>query len=278
MNRVNDPPSGIDLHDAHTTGSGSRTVVFGHGFGTDQTCWQHQVDAVVAQGFRAVTFDFAGATERSRAAFQPGRHRSLYGFAEDLVALMAALQIRGATYVGHSLGGTVGAIACNGDPGVFDSLVMLGSSARYLDEPATGYVGGFSQQNIDLFLATMQHDFAAWANGFAQFVLGEADRPLFAPDFSRRILTLRPDIAVATLQAAFLSDHRHDIAQLRVPVQVLQTAVDGAVPLEAAQWLATHSRARDFTVIPTEGHLPHITAPDSVSAALLNFLATHVGK
>jgi sigma-B regulation protein RsbQ len=222
-------------------------------------------------------FDFAGATEQTLAAYQPRRHRSLYGFAEDLVLLMKSMRIRGATYVGHSLGGVIGMLACNGDPGLFDSLVLLGASARYVDDPAAGYVGGFTEESIDQLVASMQNDYVAWANGFAPLAMGNPDRPVLAQEFTRSLLRLRPDIAAAVLGAAFHSDHRKDVQRLKVPVQVLQTESDVAVPLAAAEWLAAHSRARDFAIVAAQGHFPQLSAPEAVNAAILKFLAAHAG-
>lgn len=266
---------GAELFSARIVGEGARTVVLGHGFGIDQTTWHAQVEALVGCGYRVALFDFAGATEHTLAAYQPDRHRTLYGFAEDLVLLMRAMDIRGATYIGHSLGGTIGVLACNGAPGLFDSLVLLASSARYMDDPAAGYVGGFTRESIDLLLASMRNDYVAWANGFAPLAMGNPDRPVLAREFTRRLLVLRPDIAGAVLSAAFQSDHRKDVQRLKVPVQVLQTESDVAVPLAAAQWLAAHSRAQGFTVIRAQGHFPHMSAVDEVNAAILKFLAAH---
>jgi len=262
------------LFNARIAGEGARTVVLAHGFGTDQTAWRAQEEALVHQGYRVILFDFAGATEGTLAAYHPDRHRSLYGFAEDLVLLMKELRVTGATYIGHSLGGMVGVLASNGAPGLFDSLVLLAASACYVDEPATGYVGGFTREGVEQLVASMQNDYVAWANGFAPLAMSNPDRPMLVREFTRSLLRLRPDIAAAVLSAAFLSDHRADVRRLKLPVQVLQTESDIAVPMRAAEWLAAHSGAIDFRVIAAEGHFPHISAADEVNVSILPFLAS----
>lgn len=252
-------------------------VVLGHGFGSSQSIWSPQVAALTACGYRVLTFDFAGATPYTEHRFQPTRHNTLYGFAEDLYLLLTEMRVRGATYVGHSLGGMAGVLAENGDPGLFDGLILIGVSAHYLDEPATGYVGGFTRDAIDAIVAAMRDNYIAWVNGFVPRLLGGVAPNATVLEFIRRLQDLRPDIAAAMLGVAFLSDHRADVERLTLPVQVLQTEADPAVPLAAAQWLARHGRAQDFTLIPTQGHFPHVTAPLAVNAAILGFLDTCLG-
>lgn len=264
-----------DLFSARVTGAGRKTVVLGHGLGTDQTCWAHQVEALVAAGYRVISFDFAGATAHTADVFVNGRYHGLDDFAGDLVALLQALEVEHATYVGHSMGGMAGLLAANGSEGLIDSLILLGSSARYADDPASGYVGGFTQQGIAQTLLAMERDFATWVNGFAPAVVGTPSRDFTADDFMRYMLGLRADIARAAIRAAFVSDHRQDVQRLSVPLWVLQTESDVAVPLSAARWLAEHGRARELLIIPTRGHLPHLTAPEAVSHALLRCLAAH---
>lgn len=264
-----------DIFRAHLHGDGERIVVLGHGFGTGQSSWQPVVAKLVATGYRALTYDSAGTTGDTLALYQAERHDSLFGFAEDLIALLQELQIRDASYVGHSAGGMIGLLAANGEPGLFRSLSLVGASACYVDDPASGYVGGFSRARIDELVAAMRGDYAAWANGFAQLVVANPDRPHLASEFARSLQALRPDIASAVLESILHADHRPDALRVAVPIQVLQTGHDPAVPLAAAQWLARATAAADFRIIPVTGHFPHISDPETIGAALLEFLETH---
>ncbi|WP_293766112.1 alpha/beta hydrolase [uncultured Aquitalea sp.] len=253
-------------------GHGPRLVVLGHGIGTDQNAWRLQRLALVEAGYRVLTFDFAGATPETEASFSPHHHDTLYGFAEDLLVLLHHLEIEPAAYVGHSIGGMIGLLACVAEPSRFERLVLLGASARYVDDPASAYQGGFTQEAVQQLLDAARTDYAKWANGFAPAMVGEVNPHLSSAEFSRHLQTLRPDIVHTMLKAAFLSDHRAEVERLSRPLYVLQTSEDVAVPWSAAQWLAEHGRARALIRLPTHGHLPHMTAPDSVNAALLTCL------
>lgn len=267
-----------DSFRAQMHGDGDRTVVMGHGFGTDQASWGPLVAMLTAAGYRVLTYDTAGTTGPTLSLYQAERHDSLFGFAEDLIALLQELGIADAHYVGHSAGGMVGLLAANGEPDRIMTLSLIGSSARYIDEAESGYMGGFSRVQIDGLIAAMRSDYAAWANGFARLVMANPDRPHLANEFSRSLMTLRPDIASNVLETILTSDHRRDARQVAVPTQVLQTERDAAVPMTAARWLAQATRAADFRIIPVEGHFPHIVAPDFVGAALLDFLEGHAGN
>lgn len=264
-----------DQFHARIHGKGERLVVLGQGFGATQASWQPQVSGLVSAGYRVLTYDMAGTTPDTLALYQAERHKSIFGFAEDLVALLQASGLKGAHYVGHSAGGMIGILAANSQPGLFKTLSLVGASACYLDDPEAGYIGGFSRDQVEELIASMRSDYAAWANGFARLMVGNPDRPHLAIEFSRSLLTLRPDIASAVLESILLADHRQDAEQVRLPTLVMQTEQDPAVPMEAARWLSQATHATDLQIIPTQGHFPHVSDPESVGAALLGFLEEH---
>ena len=168
----------------------------------------------------------------------------------------------------------IGMLALNADPGLFSRMVLLGASARYLDDPASGYQGGATSAAVDEMQTRMMTDYAEWANGFSRAAMGNPDQPDLAADFARSLKVLRPDIASAVLGMILRSDHRADAerhGRQGVPTLLLQTARDIAVPLAAAEWLARAAQAQ-FCLLDADGHFPHLAAPGLVSRALLDFL------
>lgn len=259
-------------YNANIYGSGTRTVVLGHGFGTTQSAWQEQVKALTELGVRVVVFDYAGSSENTSTFFSPERHATLFGFTEDLIALMRQMEITGATFVGHSVSGIIGLLAANGAPDIFDSLVMIASAARYIDDPDAGYVGGYSRELVDAVSAAMQQDYVAWVHGFAPIAMGNPDRPHLAQEFSRSLLAVEPAIGAALLPTILRIDHRGDALRSRLKPLVLQTAADPAVPFTAAGWLAQATGASDLKIIDAEGHFPHLSAPAQVNEYLVDFI------
>jgi sigma-B regulation protein RsbQ len=253
---------------ATVCGNGSRWMVLGHGFGTDQTSWGAQLPDLLRDGRRILRYDLAGATASTQATFHAERHRNLFGFAEDLLMLARELGVTDAVYIGHSLGAMVGMLAANAQPGLFSRVIAIGASARYVDDPDDAYVGGLGRGEAEAMLAGMSGNYVAWANGFARAAVGEQGAGFGASEFTDCLLALRPDIALGLLRATLLSDHREDVRRLDTPLYVIAADPDPVVPAPAARWLAEQGRARRLLWIDAHGHFPHMTQPERVAEAL----------
>ncbi|NTU82702.1 MAG: alpha/beta hydrolase [Chloroflexales bacterium] len=94
-------------------------ILLAHATSFHARCW----DQVVAHlpGRRCIAFDQRGHGLSDKPA-PPYRWRA---FAEDLVALGRALELRGAVGVGHSLGGYATALAAALDPALFAALLLV---------------------------------------------------------------------------------------------------------------------------------------------------------
>lgn len=252
-------------HNGRILGSGPVTLVLAHGYGTDQSAWDRLLPWATRH-FRVVLFDLAGCGPGGADLFDPRRHGSLYGFADDLVSLVETCCDRPCLYLGHSVSGMIGVLAAIARPDLFDRLLLLAGSPRYLNDPDSGYAGGFDQPALDGLYAAMAANFSTWVAGFAPLVVG-VEHPALQ-EFSRTLFSMRPDIALAIARTIFQSDLRGIIGRLTVPAVILQPAEDMAVPLAVGQYLQKAWPGSTLDVIPTRGHLPHMTAADQVQAAL----------
>ncbi len=259
-------------HAARSWGDGEPTIIFGHGLGGDQGHWRATAD-LLAQRHRVLTFDAAGSGDCGPAVFSAVRHSDAQGFADDLSALVSELDLRGSVYVGHSMSGNAGALASAEDPGLFSRLVLVGASARYIDDPATGYVGGMTEDGLADLLAAVRSGFSTWAAGFAPAAMANGDRPVLAEEFAQSLQRYQPDVAYTLLRGAFRSDFRAEMSRVAVPTLVLQAAEDVAVPLAAAQWLADAIPQARLELLPAAGHFPHVANPAAVAAAIEGFLS-----
>lgn len=250
-------------------GDGDAVVVLGHGFGTDQTAWRNQLPVLLPR-HRVVLFDHLGCGKADLDDYSPRRYPSLERFAEDLLAIHEALGLRWTAYVGHSSGAMIGLLAGLARPGLFERLVMIGASPRYLDEP--GYVGGFRRADLDALYQAMSADYLGWANGFAPVAMRNEDRPGLGAEFARSLGSMRPDVAQSVARAIFESDLRARLAEVEVPTAILQSRRDVAVPMEVGEYLARRLRRGRLVVLDAEGHLPHLSAPEQVNAAVLEAL------
>lgn len=246
-------------------GNGSQTIIFAHGFGSDQTAWRHQV-AAFASDYRLVLFDHVGAGKSDFSAYSPRRYSSLYTYAEDLLELCSELKIKNSILVGHSVSGMVSLLAALVQPEVFSQLIFISASPRYLND--ANYVGGFDQSDLDSLYAAMSSNYYAWASGFAPVAMRNPEKPELALEFASTLSAIRPDIAQSVARVIFQSDHRSELPRLKVPALILQSNNDIAVPLEVGGYMEKHIANSKLLHIPAQGHLPHLSAPDVVTEAI----------
>jgi sigma-B regulation protein RsbQ len=247
-------------------GAGRETLVLAHGFGGSQAVWADCLPRL-SRAFRVLTYDLACAGTADTAYFDLTRHGQLEGHAEDLISILSEQHVSACTFVGHSVSGMIGILAATERPDLFSRLILLGSSACYLNDGS--YQGGFTRDAVEAMLAAIQSNFRSWATGFAPVML---DRPIDHPateTFLDSMLRMRPDIAVGMAQAIFLADYRDKVALCPVPAVILQTRQDPAVPIGAAEFLHQHLPGSGLRFIETTGHLPQLSAPRETEAALL---------
>lgn len=251
------------------TGQGREFLVLSHGFGTNQDSWE-AIRPWTDRHFRTLSYNLAGTGPSGDSTYDHRRHSSLFGYADDLLDILEEQKVESCIYVGHSVSGMIGLAAAIARPALFSRLVMIGSSARYLNDGP--YVGGFEQAELDGLHAAMAANYQAWCAGFAPLVVGVPDSKVIG-EFARTLFALRPDIALATSRTIFQSDLRALVPRLTRPTHLIQTRQDVAVPMSACEWLHSHIKGATVDIVEAQGHLPHMTEPEQVIAMLGRRLA-----
>ncbi len=244
--------------------------MLGHGFGSDQTSWA-PVRPALDKHFRVLSYNLAGCGDDGARSYDPLVHSSLFGYADDLLALLREQQLRRVSYVGHSVSGMIGMIAATARPELFDQLVLLQPSPCYLNDPAASYFGGFEQADLDGLYDAMATNYQSWAAGFVPLVVG-VDEPHALAHFSATLFKIRPDIAPHILRMIFQSDHRSVVSRVSTPTRFIHSRRDMAVPVEVAHWLNAQVPGSVSEILELDGHVPHLTQPEVVSQAVLRHL------
>lgn len=253
-----------------STGEGPTAIFVAHGIGGRQRDWDPIVERLATRA-RVVTFAVAGSAEADENAFSFARHASLPGYADDIRALVAELDLRGCVYLGHSMSAMAGALATVGDPGLFERLILVNGSPCYFNDPDNGYYGGFTSTQIDQMLHTMDVEYQSWASGFGTLMMGNEDRPQLGLDFAQSLLSLNPDMAAAAFRAALTGDYRRYLPRIEVPTLILQSSNDPAVPPEAAEWIAGQIPGAQLRFLQSTGHHPHLADPAELFNAMEQF-------
>jgi sigma-B regulation protein RsbQ len=151
-------------------------MLFAHGYGCDQAMWRRLVP-YFSDTHRLVLFDNVGAGRSDVKAYDREKYGSLAGYAADLLEICEVLDLRDVILVAHSVSAMVGVIAAAQEPERFSRLVLVAPSPRYTNDPAHGYVGGFSREDIEGLLASLDSNYFAWAEALAPMAMGNPEAP-----------------------------------------------------------------------------------------------------
>ena len=247
-------------------------MVFAHGFGCDQNMWRF-VWPAFADEHRIVLFDHVGLGGSDVTAYDPDRYASLQGYADDVLEICRELELRDVVFVGHSVSAMIGVLAAAKQPERFAKLVLIGPSPRYIDDPETGYVGGFSRADIEGLLALQDSNYLGWSHQLAPAIMGTPDRPELGEELANSFCRTDPEIAKQFAAVTFLSDNRADLPNVQVPSLILQCREDVIAPEAVGTYVHEHLPRSQLVVLDATGHCPHVSAPAQVIAAMEPFLA-----
>lgn len=253
-----------------TGAEGAPTIVFGHGYGTDQTTWRQIADRF-ADEYRVITFDYVGSGTSDLAAYDSRRYDSLHGYAQDLIEVIDAVGAENVSFVGHSVSGMIGGLAAIERPDLFSRVLMVCPSPRYIDD-ADGYRGGFSREDVLGLLASIEANQSEWAASLAPAVTARPDRP-DVEDRVRRHFTATPAaIATQFARVVFLSDTRSRLDQIPVPCTILQSQGDIICPPHIGAYM--RDRIPDCRLVELEsaGHFVHLAEPDLIETQIRDAL------
>jgi sigma-B regulation protein RsbQ len=247
----------------------ARPIVFVHGFGCGQQMWRH-VAPHFEDDHRVVLLDLPGSGGSDLSMYDADRYTSLGAYRDDIVDLLRQLDLSGVILVGHSVSAMIGVLVANAAPDLVGQLVLVAPSARYLDDE--GYVGGFSESDIEDLLDLMSRNHLGWQDPLAGLVAGAAE-PEVKQELEDSFCRTRPDIAAQFAAVTFRGDNRADLTDVRVPTLILQSGDDAVAPLTAGEFIHDHVDGSVLTVIDTHGHCPQLSAPDQTVEAIRNFVA-----
>ncbi len=248
-----------------------RPLVFAHGFGCDQGVWRRVAPAFTDR-YRTVLFDHVGAGGSDLSAYDWVKYDSLDGYAEDLVEVCDELDLRDAVVIAHSVSAMIAVLAAPLAQERIGGLVLIGASPRYLDDADTGYLGGFSQGDVDDMLATLSSDYLGWSAAMAPVIMGTPDRPEYGRELTESFCRTDPTIGEQFFTVTLLSDNRRDLAEVAVPTLVVQSAEDAIAPAAVGEYVHRSVAGSELVTLDAVGHCPHLSAPEATIAAIERFL------
>jgi sigma-B regulation protein RsbQ len=248
---------------------GAQPMLFAHGFGCDQHMWKDVAPAFEDQ-YRIVLFDHVGAGGSDLSAFSRSKYGSLEGYADDVLEICRELELHDVIFIGHSVSAVIGVLAAVKEPARFGRLILIGPSPRYIDDD--GYTGGFTREDIEGLLDSLDSNYLGWAQEFAPVIMGSEQPPELQGELTNSFCRTDPEIARHFARVTFLSDNRADLERVATPTLILQCSDDVIAPQRVGEYV--HRQIRGSTLVQMEatGHCPNLSAPEETIAAIRDFL------
>jgi sigma-B regulation protein RsbQ len=250
-------------------GNGTQAIVFAHGLGCDQSVWQYITPAFTAT-YKVILFDYIGSGKSNISCYHKERYSSLEGYANDLIDICTALNVKDVIFVGHSVSSMIGLLAAIRQPSLFSQLIMIGPSPYYLNEPP--YMGGFDKEDIHQLLTLMKENYIQWSGFFAPKAMRNEDRPELSGTLKGLFCKADPDITYSFAKVTFLSDNRQDLYRLTVPSLILQPADDIVAPKHVGEYLHRNIQHSTLVYMEATGHFPHLSAVEETISLIKQYL------
>jgi non-heme chloroperoxidase len=253
-----------------------KTVVFSHGWPLNADAWDAQMLFLVQKGYRVIAHDRRG---HGRSG-QPGKGNDMDTYADDLAAVLDALDVKDAMLVGHSTGGgevtryigrhgtgrvskavLIGAVPplmlkTEANPGglpkdVFDGIragVAADRSQFYKDLAMPFF--GYNRENAKKSQGVID---SFWAQGMLGGIVGQ----------------------YACIREFSEVDYTEDLKKFDVPTLILHGDDDQIVPIDAAgRQSAKLVKNATLKVYPGGAHGMCVVEAEKVNADLLAFVSS----
>jgi sigma-B regulation protein RsbQ len=261
----------VTKNNVNILGKGSKTIIFSHGFGCDQHMWR-LVTPYFTENYKVVLFDHVGAGNSDTSAYNYSRYNSLQGYAQDVLAICHDLDLSEVIFVGHSVSAMIGVLAAVREPSLFEKLVLVGPSPCYINDKDKSYEGGFSREDIEGLIESLESNYLGWSSMIAPIIMANGDRPELGQELANSFCKTDPEIAQHFARTTFLSDNRADLKKLKTKTLILQCSEDIIAPMQVGKYV--HEQLPDSTlhVLAATGHCPNLSAPQETSMAILQYL------
>lgn len=244
-------------------------MLFAHGFGCDQNSWKFVIDKFT-DNYKLVLFDYVGSGQSDLAEYDESKYSVLDGYAQDILDICHELNLKTVIFVGHSVSSMIGLLAAKKEPDLFEKLIFIGPSPKYLNEE--GYTGGFEKADLEALFEFMDNNYLGWSSALAPAIMGNPGRPELGEFLNNSFCSTDPDIARAFARVTFFSDNRADLKDVTVESLTLQCSDDIIAPLAVGDYIKANLPGNTLVVMKATGHCPHISEPEETVAAIKAYL------
>ena len=254
-------------------GSG-QPVVFSHGWPLSGDAFEDQMQFLVAHGLRCIAHDRRGHGRSS----QPWTGNDMDTYADDLAAVVEALDLKGAVHVGHSTGGgeVTRYIGRHGTRRVAKAVLIGAVPPLMLKTPSNP--GGTPIEAFDQIRAAVQADRSSFFKELTTPFYGfnrpgaKVSQGLRDSFWLQGMMAGYP-AAYQCIKAFSETDLTEDLKRIDVPTLILHGDDDQIVPIGASALLSAKLvKGATLKVYPGLPHGLCSTHKDLVNTDLLAFI------
>ena len=257
--------NGSNLHYVLSGDSAAPPVIFVHGFPFSLEMWQGQIDAVAAEGFRAVAYDVRG---HGMSDVGDGQY-TIESHVDDLFALLDHLKMPKAVILGLSMGGYIALRALEREPGRFVAAVLCDTKSEADTDEGR-------MKRAASVRAVKKNGSIPYAADYVKLMFAEETfhtNPA-AVELIRQTIARTPPLSIAgTLIAlAARTDTTGSLASISVPTLILVGERDSVTPPAASQSMKAKIPGAELHVVPGAAHLSNLENPACFNEKLVTFL------
>jgi aminoacrylate hydrolase len=248
-------------HERHGMGF---PVLFISGLGGFASFWQDQV-AAFSRRFEVVTYDHRGfgQSDPSRIGYVVER------LAEDVIALMDALEIERAHLVGHSTGGAMAQVLAIEHPNRFTSVVLSATWTK-----ADAYFRRLFSLRKEILqrLGPSIYLQESTLLLFPSWWIARNNEKLRQIEAQQLATFAAAEVVASRIDAMLAFDRTADLARIKLPVLVVGAEDDIVTPAYFAEELTRLIPGAEIKIFPRGGHFVHQVRARDYNHAVLPFL------
>ena len=250
-------------------GKGQEPMLFAHGYGCDQNMWRY-ITPAFEDDYKLVLFDHIGFGGSDTTTYSKEQYDSLKAYAADVLEMCRELDLQDVVFVGHSVSAMIGILAAIMEPERFSKLILISPSPCFINDGE--YKGGFSREDIQGLLSSLDSDYLGWSNTIAPVIMGNPARPELGQELVGSFCRSNMEIATDFAHITFLSDNRKDLPLVKTATLILQCTDDAIAPVSVGEFTHRNIAGSKLVILEATGHCPNLSAPEETIAAMKNFL------
>ena len=243
-------------------------IIYIHGWPVNHKMFEYQMNELPKHGCRFIGIDLRGYGKSDR----PWNGYDYDRKADDVRAVIDALQIENAVLAGFSMGGAIAIrYMARHQQHQISKLILLAPAAPKFTK-SEDYSMGIAPEEVDDMIMNIQEDRPAFLAGFGEMFFHQKPSEAFDHWFGTLGLEASAHGTIHSAQALRNEDGRADLSSVTVPALLLHGRKDEICPFDFSTYL--EEKLTDAELVPFEesGHGLVFEETEKVNSEILRFI------